>query len=299
MDIKSLQYFHYIAKYRNITNAAKQLYVSQSTLSRHIMALENELGVKLFERNNKQIDLTEAGKAFYKDSSSFINHMETVIKNVQSADKGHSGILRITMPSQLYYILSKPLSLISGRYPDIRLVIESYLFDEIPNAIQHDLYNVGLTYDFAAQTQEGIDSIPIATEDFSLVVPARFLVDNHHMSLADMTEIVKKLPLTLPAHVEPPFMKKLLSVFQEHAGARIIKTCYVNTTESVIMNTSLGLCYSIVPTSWSNSHYANKDVTFLHLPELQAQCDIVMLYKKANLTSLTDNFITIVKNFLT
>ncbi|MFP3154731.1 LysR family transcriptional regulator [Lachnospiraceae bacterium ZAX-1] len=292
MNIETLQYFRYIAKYKNITNAAKQLFVSQSTLSRHIMALENELGVKLFERNNKQMELTQAGQAFYKDSTSFVNHMETVIKNVQSADKGHSGILRVTIPSPLSYILSKPLLIMQEQHPDVKLVLEAYMFDEIPHAIQYDLYNIGLTYDFMAQEHENLESIFIADETFSLVVPSKYCTGQ---SKQTVSTIVASLPLTLPSHIEPPFLKKFISALQDYADTKIINTLYVNTTESVMVNISLGLCYSILPSSWIKALYPHTDITFMDLPNLSTTCKIVLLYKKANATELTNNFINLIK----
>jgi DNA-binding transcriptional LysR family regulator len=80
MNLETLHYFQYIAKYKNITRAAKHFYISQSTLSRNIMLLEKELGVQLFERNNKQIELTEAGKVFEHDCELFIKICKTLPK---------------------------------------------------------------------------------------------------------------------------------------------------------------------------------------------------------------------------
>lgn len=292
MNLETLQYFHYIAKYKNITNAAKHLYISQSTLSRHIMALENELGVTLFERHNKQLDLTQAGKAFYKDSGSFINHMEAVIKNVQSADKGHSGILRITLPSQLYHVLSEPLARLRQQYPGVRLVLESYMFDEIPTAIQYDLYDIGFTFDFASPAQEHLDSLPVDSEDFSLLVPAAYVKETPKETIASLVET---LPLTLPSHVEPPFMKRVQLDLQHFSGAKVVHTASVNTSESVILNVSLGLGYGVLPSSWEKTHKGNEDITFLALPEATAKCDIVMLHKSATASELTGNFVAIMK----
>jgi DNA-binding transcriptional LysR family regulator len=260
------------------------------------MALESELGVKLFERSNKQVDLTEAGIALFNDSGSFIDHMETIIKNVQLADKGNSGILRITLPSQLYYILSGPLAVMRDKHPEVKLIFESYLFDEIPSSIQYDLYNVGLTYDFAYPIQEGIESIPIESEGFSLVASSKHMKGSPQETIA---YVVRTLPLLQPAHVEPPFLKRLLSVFQDHADTKIINTIHVNTSESVILNASLGLGYGIIPTSWARSHYNSEDVSYIDLSELPAKCSIVMLYKKNSATELTKSFVSIIKEHAT
>lgn len=292
MDIETLEYFKYIAKYKNITSAAKQLYISQSTLSRHIMALENELGVKLFERNNKQVELTEAGRVFYSESDSFTNHMDSVIKSVQNAGKGHSGVLKITAPSNLYYFLSKPIAVMKERYPGIRLVLESYIFNEIPSAIKYNLYNLGITYEFSTYDHEGIDKLTIGTDDFILIVPSCYGSDH---TIETIGPIVRKLPLILPSHAEPPFMKSLISIIQSSSGQRIMDTVYTNTTESCVLNVALDLGYGIIPSSWARLQCSSKmDFTLVDLPCQPTSSDVVLLYK-SGMGPVTNNFLNIIK----
>lgn len=77
MEFRVLQYFIAIVANKSITRAANQLHISQSTLSRQIMDLEDELGVTLFSRGARQITLTEDGRFLY-DRAREINHlMET------------------------------------------------------------------------------------------------------------------------------------------------------------------------------------------------------------------------------
>lgn len=292
MNIETLQYFQYIAKYKNITKAAKHFYISQSTLSRHIMALENELGVKLLERSNKQVELTKAGEILNDNCASFINHMSTIIKNIQAADRGNSGILRITSPSTLIPLLHDALDLIQENYPAIRLSVESYDFDEIPNAIKYDLYDIGLTYDFASSNYEDLQSTPVGTDDFSLVVSSRLFPVLTEEAIAT---VINSLPLILPSHVEPPFFKLLLHHLQSFSGAAELNPTYVNTTESVMLETHLGLGYGIVPTSWIKFNPYNETTSSATFDSFTTQCDIVMLYKTENATKLTTNFVNIVK----
>lgn len=292
MDFELLQNFYYIAKYKNITRAAKHLYVNQSTLSRQIKALESELGVQLINRDKKQIELTEAGETFYKDSASFIEHMDAMIKNVQSVDKGHSGTLRVTVPNHLYYLLEEPLDAMAQQYPDMQLIIESYLFNEIPSAIQYNQYNVGFTYDFMLRKEDELMSIPIQSDDFSLIVPLSCLTEENQ---TDVNEIVKHLPLFLPSYAEPPFLKGILSILQEYAGEKSIRVHRVNTTESVILNTSLGLGYGIVPSSMTKGVYSNEGVAYINLPELHTKCSVVMVCKADSTYRPTKHFFQVVK----
>lgn len=291
MNLETLQYFKYIAKYKNITKAAKHFYTSQSTLSRHIITLEDELGVKLFDRNNKKIELTEAGEVFDRECDLFIRHMEIVINNVQSADKGNAGVLRITSPGKLCKVLSDALVLIRERYPSMELIVESYDFNEIPCAIHYGIYNIGFTYGFASSDYEELESITIGTDDFSLAVPSKLF---RNPTKENIPEIVRSLPLILPSYIEPPFLKLIMHELQNFANMKKISTTYVNTTDSVMLQTSLGLGYGIVPTSLTKSKSGNESISYINLDDFPARVDIVMMYKKSNSSLLVKSFVDIV-----
>lgn len=292
MNLETLQYFQYIAKYKNITRAAKHFYISQSTLSRHIMALEDELGVKLFIRNNKQIELTESGRVFDWECVPFIKHMETVIKNVQLADEGNSGVLRITSPGKLCQVLSDALKIFHEKYPSIKMIIEMYDFNEIPCAVHYDIYNIGFTYDFAVTGYEELESVPICSDDFSLAVSSELFMNPTQETIP---EIVRSLPLILPSYIEPPFMKLILHELQIFAGDKKININYVNTTDSVMLEASLGMGYSIVPTSLTKAKSGFHNISYINLVNFSAKGTIVMLYKKSGPSDLTNKFIDIVK----
>ena len=66
MDIKQVEYFISIVEAGSFSLAAEELYISQSSLSKQIMALEKGLGIKLLDRSARKIALTEAGKIFHK-----------------------------------------------------------------------------------------------------------------------------------------------------------------------------------------------------------------------------------------
>lgn len=76
MDIRVLQYFLAVVREENITKAAQLLHITQPTLSRQLMGLEQELGVKLFSRNSHSITLTEEGMLFRRRAEEIVTLSE-------------------------------------------------------------------------------------------------------------------------------------------------------------------------------------------------------------------------------
>lgn len=83
MDLLQLKYFQVVACTENMTNAAKQLHVTQSALSKSIALLEMDLGVKLFDRKGKSIKLNYCGNIFLKRVDSILNLLDTSTKEIK------------------------------------------------------------------------------------------------------------------------------------------------------------------------------------------------------------------------
>lgn len=97
MDLLQLQYFCTIAEYENITKAAKALFVSQPNLSTSLSRLEDDLGVKLFERRRGKVSLTANGQLFLSYTERVLNELNAGIKAVQAAE--HTDYDRLQIPA--------------------------------------------------------------------------------------------------------------------------------------------------------------------------------------------------------
>ena len=92
MNIKQIEYFVKVAKTLNYTKASQQLYVSQSAVTKQINLLEEELGTKLFIRNNKYVKLTMAGEILLRESLDIlckIENCQNIIKDLKFVEKGN------------------------------------------------------------------------------------------------------------------------------------------------------------------------------------------------------------------
>ncbi|MEL7655027.1 MAG: LysR family transcriptional regulator [Bacillota bacterium] len=130
MELKNLYTFRTVAEELSFTNAAYKLNYSQSSVSDHIKALENELNILLFERIGKHVILTEAGHRFLAEAEKIINQLEE-IKEIVSGSEIPSGKLTIgAHESQLTYRLINILREFRSNYPNVQLVFRPLISDE-------------------------------------------------------------------------------------------------------------------------------------------------------------------------
>lgn len=95
MNSQELKCFVVAADRLNFTRAAKELYVTPPTVTHHIQHLENELGVKLFIRDSKSVQLTTAGEIFYHDAHDILLRMEAIPNRLKAVKSNEQTILKI------------------------------------------------------------------------------------------------------------------------------------------------------------------------------------------------------------
>lgn len=120
MDIRQLKYFLAVAEEGQITSAAKKLNISQPPLSQQLKALENELGVKLFIRNSRNVELTEAGIILRNKSEQILELVNATEKELKDLNRGLQGTLNIgTVGSSAITILPEKIHKFHKKYPNI------------------------------------------------------------------------------------------------------------------------------------------------------------------------------------
>jgi DNA-binding transcriptional LysR family regulator len=144
MDIRHFRYFTTIAQEMSFSAAAKRLHVAQPALSQSIRQVEEELGVKLFERSTRKVALTDAGRAFYRDALMILAKIETARRTAQRAASGEIGSLTIgfTTTSILGGELTKRIRVFQQRYPDIRITLEDFTVNKLMNQLRTSTIDV-------------------------------------------------------------------------------------------------------------------------------------------------------------
>jgi len=95
MDLRQLRYFIAVAEHLSYAKASQQLHVSVSPLSRQVRQLEDEFGVRLFARDRRRVELTDAGRMFLQEAKALLRHTAEVSGRLRMAKKGESGTVRV------------------------------------------------------------------------------------------------------------------------------------------------------------------------------------------------------------
>ncbi len=124
MTFEQLSYFIAIVENETFFDAACEMNISQSSLSKQIMKLEKELDLMLFDRTTRSATLTQAGEFFYNESKQLIEHYKLTLENIENFKSLHENKLHIAvLPIQAQYNLNALFNSFRKENPDIELQI--------------------------------------------------------------------------------------------------------------------------------------------------------------------------------
>lgn len=145
MDLKKLLYFATIVEERQITRAANRLHIAQPPLSLQLKALEEELGVTLMERNNKSIEVTQAGWTFYYRAKEILNSVDGMISEVKEQGDGIRGKLSIGTVMSCVSYLPKPIQISQDKYPAVTFQLWEGDSHRVEEMLQARTIELGIT----------------------------------------------------------------------------------------------------------------------------------------------------------
>ena len=124
LNTKQLKYAVLLSETLNFSKVAADLGISQPALSKQILHLENELGIKLFERNNSPLSLTPAGIHFIKEAKSMLYKEEQLFRTMEKYKSEEFGKLVIgSSPFRNLYLLPSYIKIIAKKFPGVEIII--------------------------------------------------------------------------------------------------------------------------------------------------------------------------------
>lgn len=165
MTITQLEYAVAVATYQSFVAAAEKCFVTQPTLSMQIQKLEEELGIKLFDRNKRPNTVTAIGAPIIEQAKVILAECEKVYELVKSTQGIMSGSFRLAViPSVAPYIMPSLLERYEKKYPDVRLLVKEMETRQVIAALRNNEIDAAIVS--TPLEENGIQEYPLFYEPF-------------------------------------------------------------------------------------------------------------------------------------
>lgn len=145
MELRKLRYFMAVADEENISRAAQSLYITQPTLSRQLIELEEELGVKLFERGKRKITLTEEGMLLRRRAEEMIALEDKLLNEFNSKTEDLGGVISIgAAEANAAAILPEAVTSFRAKYPGVTFDLYSDIATHVKERLDRGILDLGL-----------------------------------------------------------------------------------------------------------------------------------------------------------
>lgn len=244
MELRQLRYFTVLAEELHFRKAAERLFIAQPGLSRQIKQLEEEMGVSLFARNNRKVDLTPAGKFLQGRVGDLLAELDILVANTRQTAEGLRGQLRIGyIGSAMQHTVPQLLLAVKKAYPDILFSLK-----EMDNPQQLEALlgrEIDLGFVRVERVAPPLRIRAVFEDTFSLVLP-----EDHPISAANFTglEQFRDEPFILfESTYSESYYEKVLQLFDAAGFLPRVSHTTVNAS-SIYRLVSFGMGLSIVPT---------------------------------------------------
>ncbi|MDC7788898.1 LysR substrate-binding domain-containing protein [Rhodoplanes sp. TEM] len=171
MELRHLRYFTALGEQLSFTRAATLVHVTQPTLSHQIRQLEDELGVRLFDRTGKRVALTEQGELLLPSITRALNDIDGAIRALRTGTEALAGTLAVGAVHSVHMrMMPACAATFLARHPDVRLVIEDLAAPVIEARVGDGTLDVGIAY--APAADDALVFEPLYEEELVLAVTA-------------------------------------------------------------------------------------------------------------------------------
>ncbi|MCP3774831.1 LysR family transcriptional regulator [Paenibacillus sp. MZ04-78.2] len=186
MDIRQLQYFAEVAKHKNFTKASQVLFVSQPSISKMIKTLEDELGVTLLDRSEREVVLTDAGKLVNEKALQVLQLLEELSSSVNELVQVQRGTVKMgIMPSISALLFPKIIAGFKEGYPGIEIQMVEYSAKQVETQMEQGNIDFGVTV-LPVNTRR-YETVSLLAEELVIIVSRQhWLAGRTSVNLAEL-----------------------------------------------------------------------------------------------------------------
>jgi DNA-binding transcriptional LysR family regulator len=278
-ELWQLRYFLAVAERLHFGRAAAALHISQPPLSRAIRALETRLGVMLFDRSRRRVELTPEGTRLLGEARRIVGQLERTVQEVRGMARGEEGRLRIGFVSLADYgVLPGLLKAFKSARPGIALALREMLSPEQAAALAAGELDFGLLLPPVSGAGE-LEHIVVQRDRFVAALPAR-----HRLAAAKGKLAVSALagePFVMVPRDIAPGLYDIVTGLAARAGISFNVAQEAIQMQTVVSLVSSGLGAAIVPGSIAN--LGRRGVVYRELADRHPRLDLWLAWPRSGL----------------
>ncbi len=298
MNLKQLEAFVQVAEGGSFSKAAKELFLTQPTISSHISSLERELNARLFVRNTKEVSLSEDGIKLYKYAKQMLDLQREIEVTFGMDEEGESHAVTIaasTIPAQ--YLLPEVLTRFSERYPQEQIRIQETDSSKVVMQIVDHRVDIGFTG--TVLEKKHCKYIPFYKDELVIITPNTPKYQELAQGNKEDISWIKKEHVIMREEgsgTRKEAELQLKGAGVKFAGLDIIAS--IENQETIKKSVRQGMGISILSKLATADEVANGEILAFPIPNSDEGRDINLVYNKNyQMTRSAERFIKVVKEF--
>lgn len=296
MNLKQLEAFVQVAEGGSFSKAAKELFLTQPTISSHISSLERELNARLFVRNTKEVSLSEDGIKLYKYAKQMLDLQREIEVTFGMDEEGESHAVTIaasTIPAQ--YLLPEVLTRFSERYPQEQIRIQETDSSKVVMQIVDHRVDIGFTG--TVLEKKHCKYIPFYKDELVIITPNTPKYQELAQGNKEDISWIKKEHVIMREEgsgTRKEAELQLKGAGVKFAGLDIIAS--IENQETIKKSVRQGMGVSVLSKLATADEVANGEIVAFPIPNSDEGRDINLVYNKNyQMTRSAERFIKVVK----
>lgn len=276
MELRHLRYLVVLGQELHFARAAEKLFITQPALSRQIQQLEEEMGVKLFDRNKRHVELTVAGTYMMEEAAFVLNHLERVVEAARRKERGQEGEIRIGfVGSAMQNVIPDLLVKLNERFPLLHTSLQELSNKRQLEALAHEELDIGFVRQ--GQVRKGFEYQVVYEDSFSLVLPKGHAVNSQNFE--SIIQVREEPFILFSNDYSEEYYGRVMSIFEDHGFEPIIshRTVQANTIFRLVEK-HLGI--AIIPSALAKG--VDLDVQFISLESLPQRTQLSAVWNPKN-----------------
>jgi DNA-binding transcriptional LysR family regulator len=288
-EIWQLRYFAAVAERLHFGRAAQALHISQPPLSRAIRGLEQTLGVTLFARTRRRVELTPEGARLLEETRRTLSQLERTALELRGMAAGEQGRLRLGFVSLADYgVLPGLLKAFKAARPGVSLALREMLSPEQAATLSAGELDFGLLLPPVSQPVSGdLEHLVVQSERFVAALPARHAAARGRGRLA-MRDLANAAFVMVPREIAPG-LYDIVAGLAARAGFSLQVAQEAIQMQTVVSLVSSGLGVAIVPASIAN--LGRRGVVYREIADPHPRLDLWLAWRRGSLGAMARDFI--------